>query len=225
MSYIAGRLRLCLCFLLAVSAGVCLYLGVSPIFSLRAASADGIHEREPEPGLRLDLRLGAEGVAAALSGTARNIPDPAERVRALSSCLDELEARGAERAADRPAVYYMLWKDTRLVHSPNFPDLAGRNFFGATDADGRAFAREMARNAKEGGGFSVFTPEAGQGPLLAYSLPLADAGGLHVTAHVPAVFAPEAGHVPGPLHSVGFCLTGVSFAGLSALCGMRRKED
>ena len=93
-----------------------------------------------------------------------------------------------------------------------------------TIGDGRAFAGEMAKNAKNGGGFTVFTPDSGQGPLLAYSMPLPDTG-LHITAHVPAVFEAEKRHEPvGPLYGPGFCLSGFSFAGLAALCGIRRTE-
>ena len=217
MSYFTDRLRMCLCFVLAGCAGVCLYLGVVQVFSPREASADGIYDREPDPGLCLDLRMKVEKTAADLTATAKTVADPVERVRALSKTLDG-------EAGTPSGAYYMLWKDTRLVHSPNFPDLVGKNFFNKKDIDGRAFAGEMAKNAKNGGGFTVFTPDSGQGPLLAYSMPLPDTG-LHITAHVPAVFEAEKRHEPvGPLYGPGFCLSGFSFAGLAALCGIRRTE-
>ena len=218
MSSTIGRLRLCLCCLLAGLAGVCLYLGVSPALSLREATADGIHDRVPDPGLCLDLRLQVENAVGVLSGKSLNVPDPAERVRLLSLVLNGLGGAG-----DTPA-YYMLWKDTRLVHSPNFPDLVGKNFFGRRDIDGLAFAGEMAKTARNGGGFTVFTPTGVKDPLLAYSMMLPGTG-LHVTAHVPARFEAERRHEPfAPLYSAGFCLSSFSFAGLAALCGMRRRE-
>ena len=145
-----------------------------------------------------------------------------QRIRVLAAKLNEL-APG--RTGDTFDISYMLWKDTSVIHSPGFPDLTGRNFIGDKDIDGKLFAREMARNAQSGGGFTLFTPDAERGAILAYSAPLPVVDGLHLSVYAPARFTGDAKHEPGPMYNAGLCLTGLSFAGLSALCRPRRKEE
>jgi hypothetical protein len=222
MSVSFGNLRKYVCVVLALASGVCLYMGLGPLLSLREAIGDAVFEREPDADLCLDLRLNMEETVMALCTTSQSVADPDERIRALAARLNELAPGRTGNTSD---ISYMLWKDTSVIHSPGFPDLTGRNFTGDKDIDGRLFAQDMARNAKSGGGFTLFTPDAERGAILAYSAPLPVVDGLHLSVYAPARFNGDAKHEPGPMYNAGLCLTGLSFAGLSALCRPRRKEE
>ena len=50
-------------------------------------------------------------------------------------------------------VYFTVWSDTRLVHSPLAPDAEGMDFVAATDDRGSFFVLRMSHIAEEGGGF------------------------------------------------------------------------
>ncbi len=222
MSVSFGNLRKYVCVVLALASGVCLYLGLTPLLSLREAIGDAVFEREPDADLCLDLRLNMEETAMTLCTAGQSVADPDERIRVLAARLNELAPGMTGNTSD---ISYMLWKDTSVIHSPGFPDLTGRNFTGDKDVDGKLFARDMAQNAKNGGGFTMFTPDAARGAILAYSAPLPVVDGLHLTVYAPARFSGDAKHEPGPMYNAGLCLTGLSFAGLSALCRPRRKEE
>ncbi len=221
MEYFISRLRLCLCFVLAAMSGICLYIGATPLLSTREASAEAGREPVPAAELCLDLRLDADNAAKILADTTGRA-DPQERPSLLREGLDAL-ALGPGNAS---GASFLLWKDTRLLHAPGFPDLAGKSYFGEKDIDGRSFARDLARAAGRGGGFTLFTPAHAKGALLAYSRPLGPAGGPFLSVYLPARFEIPGGSGPlTDLYSGGFCLSGFSFAGLACLCGMRRERN
>jgi methyl-accepting chemotaxis protein len=116
-------------------------------------------------GQKEKIRVATHAMAVSLGDALASVPAE-ERIAVIKSRTGDI------RFEEDASGYFFVYRGTTALSVPAKPSVEGKDLAGAKDANGVYFVRELAENAREGGGFVTYIfkkPGAGDQPKLAYS--------------------------------------------------------
>lgn len=112
------------------------------------------------------LKVATHSIAVALGHAVESIADKETRIKILRKEISDI------RFEEDKSGYFFIYNGTVIVAHPIKEALQGKDLKGVKDKNNVFFAKEMAKNAKAGGGFVEYIwekPGAGDTPKIAYS--------------------------------------------------------
>ncbi len=132
--------------------------------TIREISVDEVSQLMLE-GQKQKLQVATHSLAVALGHSLKNA-SPDEHIGIIKDLTSDILFEEDESG------YFFVYKGTTALSVPAKPSVEGEDLGGAKDADGVFFVKEMAEEARRGGGFVQYIfqkPGAGEQPKLAYA--------------------------------------------------------